>query len=144
MSAAPRRDPWSAFNIRVEIEGVAVAGFTECTGLGSETEVVAWREGGDHRVRLLPGLTSYPRLVLKRGITLDRSLWDWYQSVVDGRVQRRRGSIVLVDATRAEVARWNFVDAWPAKWTGPDLDAESTDIAIETLEIVHEGLEWVS
>jgi len=144
MPSSIRHDPWSSFQVRVEIDGVAVAGFTECSGLASETDVVSYREGVDQRIRLLPGLTRYSRIVLKRGITLDRSLWEWRQSVVSGSVDRRNGSVVLLDASRNEVARWNFVEAWPAKWVGPNLNAQSSDVAIETLEIVHEGLEWVS
>ena len=144
MPPAPqRRDPLSRFNVRVEIDGIPVAGFVECSGLGSETEVEAYREVGDDRVRLLPGRTTYSRIILKRGITLDRSLWDWRQTVVEGRIDRRSGSVILLDGERNEVARWNFVEAWPAKWVGPDLNAQSSDVAIETLEIVHEGLEWV-
>ena len=144
MPSSIRHDPWSSFQVRVEIDGVAVAGFTECSGLASETDVVSYREGVDQRIRLLPGLTRYSRIVLKRGITLDRSLWEWRQSVVSGSVDRRNGSVVLLDASRNEVARWNFGEAWPAKWVGPNLNAQSSDVAIETLEIVHEGLEWVS
>lgn len=142
MPTSSRRDPLAAFNIRVEIDGVAVAAFTECSGLTAETDVIAYREGTDHRVRYLPGLTKYDRLTLKRGLTLDRSLWDWHRAVVNGQVERRSGSIILLDDSRQEVARWTFHDGWPAKWEGPTLKAGGSDIAIETLEIVHEGLEW--
>lgn len=142
MPTASRRDPFPAFNVRVEIDGVPAAAFTECRGLASETDVVEYREGGDARVRVLPGLTRYPPIVLKRGITLDRSLWDWRKRVVDGRVERRNGAVILLDADRTEVARWTFHDGWPSKWEGPVLNAQSGDVAIETLEIVHEGLEW--
>lgn len=144
MPSTNRHDPYAGFNFRVEIDGVVAAAFSECCGLSSETEVISYREGGDLRIRRLPGLTKYANLVLKHGITLDRSLWDWRRTVIDGAVQRRNGSVILLDATRKEVARWNFVDAWPAKWAGPDLNAESSNVAIETLEIVHEGLDWVS
>lgn len=144
MPSSSRRDPLSGFNVRVEIEGVAVAGFTECTGLGSQTDVVSFREGGDHRIRLLPGLTRFTPIVLKRGLTLDRLLWEWRQTVVNGHVERRSGSVILLDAERNEVARWNFIEGWPAKWVGPELNAQSSDVAIETLEIVHEGLEWAT
>lgn len=138
----PRPDPLSAFNVRVEINGITVAGFTECSGLASETEVVEYREGGDFRTRKLPGLTKFPNIVLKRGLTLDRSLWEWRQTVVNGTVDRRSGSVILLDAARNEVARWNFFEAWPSKWEGPALNAQSSAVAIETLEIAHEGLEW--
>jgi phage tail-like protein len=138
-----RHDPLSGFNILVEIEGVPSGAFTECTGLVSEVEVVTYRQGGDFRTRKLPGLVKYPPLVLKRGFVMDRSLWDWHRTVLDGKVQRRSGSIILLSAERKPVARWNFVEGWPAKWQGPELNAQSSAVAIETLEIVHEGLEWV-
>ena len=144
MPSADRHDPYAGFNFRVEIDGIVAAAFSECSGLSSETEVVSYREGGDLKVRRLPGLTKYANLVLKHGITLDRSLWNWRQTVVNGAVERRNGSVILLDAARKEVARWNFVDAWPAKWTGPELNAESSNVAIETLELAHEGLEWAS
>lgn len=142
MPASSRRDPLTAFNVRVEIDGIAVGAFTECSGLTSETDVITYREGTDHRVRYLPGLTRYARLTLKRGLTLDRSLWDWHRAVVNGQVERRSISIVLLDESRQEVARWNVREAWPAKWEGPTLKAGASEVAIETLEIVHEGFEW--
>jgi len=137
-----RPDPLAGFNVRVEIEGVIVAAFAECSGLESETAVIEYREGGDHSTRKLPGLTKYANIVLKRGLTVDRTLWNWYQTVVNGQVQRRSGSIILLDASHQEVTRWNFFEAWPAKWQGPTLNAHSNEVAIETLEIAHERLEW--
>ena len=74
-------------------------------------------------------------------MTDDRELYDWHQDVVRGDVERKNGSIVLLDRKGDEVARWNFVRAWPTKWNGPALNAEGSDIAIETLELAHEGLE---
>ncbi len=142
MATAARHDPLSGFNFRVELDGVAAAAFAECSGLSSETEVVRYREGGDFKVRLLPGLTTFSPIVLKRGITIDRSLWEWRKRVVDGQIDRRNGSIVLLDADRQPIARWLFRDAWPSKWHGPDLNARSSVVAIETLELVHEGLDW--
>ena len=82
MPSTERHDPYAGFNFRVEIDGVVAGAFSECCGLSSETEVVSYREGGDFRVRRLPGLTKYANLVLKHGITLDRSLWNWRQTVV--------------------------------------------------------------
>ncbi len=98
MPSTERHDPYAGFNFRVEIDGVVAAAFSECCGLSSETEVVSYREGGDLRVRRLPGLTKYANLVLKHGITLDRSLWNWRQTVVNGVVERRNGSVILLDA----------------------------------------------
>jgi phage tail-like protein len=89
----------------------------------------------------LPGLTKYPNIVLKRGLTRDLSLWQWRKTVVDGATERRNGTIVLLAEDRTPVLRWRFRNGWPCKWEGPSLNAKSRDIAIETLEIAHEGLE---
>jgi phage tail-like protein len=142
MPSAGRRDPFVGFNFIVEIDGVTRAGFTAVSGLTSTVDVISYREGAESRVRKLPGLVKYSPLMLKRGLTVDRSLWLWHRAVLNGDVQRRNVSVVLLDAARAPVARWNFLDAWPARWEGPELNAQSSDVLIESLEIVHEGMEW--
>ena len=142
MPPAQRHDPYKAFNFRVEIEGIARAAFSEVGGLESETAVIEYRVGGEPRtVRKLPGLTKYANIVLRRGITQDPELWNWRQSVVQGKVDRRNGSIVLLDDDETEVVRWNFFQGWIAKWEGPALNAKANEVAIETIEIAHEGLE---
>lgn len=141
--AGSRSDPFTAFNFVVEIDGIAVAAFSEVSGLGSETEVIEYRTGDSKlgSTLKLPGLTKYPSIVLKRGLTRDLSLWQWRKTVVDGATERRNGTIVLLAEDRTPVLRWRFRNGWPSKWEGPSLNARSRDIAIETLEIVHEGLE---
>jgi phage tail-like protein len=144
MPPAPsRQDPFRAFNFLVEIDGVAVAAFMEVSGLDSETEVIEYRTG-DSKVSStlkLPGLTKYANLVLKRGLTRDLSLWQWRKTVVDGRSERRNGVIVLMAEDRTPALRWTFRNGWPCKWEGPDLNAKASEVAIETLELAHEGLE---
>jgi len=144
MPAPARSDPYGQFNFLVEIDGIAVAQFAECTGLSTETDVIEYREGGEPSLgaRKLAGLTRYAPIVLKRGVTKDKSLWNWRKSVTDGHVSRRNGAIILLDAGRNEVARWNFRAGWPSRWEGPYLRASSSEVAIEALEIVHEGLDW--
>lgn len=142
MPAAQRHDPYKAFNFRVEINGIARAAFSEVGGLESETAVIEYRMGGEPAtVRKLPGLTKYANIVLRRGITQDAELWNWRQTVVQGNVDRRNGSIVLLDDDGTEVLRWNFFHGWIAKWEGPALNAQANEVAIETIEIAHEGLE---
>lgn len=137
-----RKDPYRGFNFLVEIDGISRAAFQECSGFDSEVEVVEYREGGyNTTLRKLPGLNKYSNITLKWGITDDRELYDWHRQTVQGGVERKSGSIVLQDSRQQEVARWNFTDAWPTKWTGPDLNAEGNEVAIETLELVHEGIE---
>ena len=141
--AGSRQDAFAAFNFVVEIDGIAVAAFAEVSGLDSETEVIEYRTGAakTSSTLKLPGLTKYSNIVLKRGITRDLSLWQWRQSVVDGAPERRTGAIVLLAEDRTPVLRWTFHNGWPRKWAGPALNARSSEVAIETLEIAHEGLE---
>jgi phage tail-like protein len=79
-------------------------------------------------------------IVLKGGTSVDRELARWHSQVVSGPIERRDGSVVRLDPHGREVARWNFARAWPSKYIGPDLDARGTDVAIETLELTHEGV----
>jgi phage tail-like protein len=142
MPAPQRNDPYKNFKFRVEIDGIAQAAFSEVGGLESETTVIEYRLGGDpNTVRKLPGLTKHANLVLKRGITQDMELWNWRKSVVEGTPDRRNGSIVLMDDDGTDVARWNFFNGWICKWDGPSFNAKANEVAIETIEIAHEGLE---
>lgn len=136
-------DPLGRFNFLLEIDGITAAAFSEVSGLSCEVDVIEYREGGEKAgtVRKIPGLRKYTNITLKRGMTSDKSLWNWFNSVATGNVQRANGSIVLLDSTRQPVLRWNFRNGWPRKWEGPALNARSSDVAIETLEIAHEGLE---
>jgi phage tail-like protein len=144
MATAQFVDPYGSFNFLVEIDGIARAAFQECQGADSTCEIKEYREGGENTtVRKLPGLTKYSNIQLKWGMTDDRDLYDWHRSVVQGDIQRRNGSIVLLNRKREEVARWNFVRAWPTRWDGPDFKADGNELAIETLELAHEGIERV-
>jgi phage tail-like protein len=141
VATAVRTDPYRSYNFLVELDGITQASFSECSGLDSHTEVIENHQGGDNVVYKLPGKTSFSNLTLKWGLTDSTELWAWRLAVMEGNVQRKHGSIVVYDlANSTEVARWNFVNAWPAKWTGPAFDAKGNAIAIETLELAHEGI----
>lgn len=138
-----RVDPYGNFNFHVEIDGITRAAFHECSGLDSTIDVIEHREGGENTTpRKLPGMTKYSNIVLKRGITDDTQLYDWHREWITGdpNAKRKNGSIVLLDRQGNEKVRWNFERAWPAKWTGPSLTAEGNDVAIEQLDLAHEGL----
>ncbi len=139
---ADRKDPLRAFNFKLEMDGVTKAGFQECSGLDASTDPVDYREGQEkgNIARKLTGLNKHANIVLKRGVTDDHSLWDWRKKVIDGKTDRQHGSIVLCDETGEEKVRWSFVEGWPTKWTGPTFNATNNAVAIESLEIVHEGL----
>jgi phage tail-like protein len=135
-------DPNGNFNFLIEIDGITRAAFQQCSGFDSTIDVIEHREGGQNTtVRKLPGLTKYSNIVLKWGMADDRDLYDWHRQAITGDIVRKNGSIVLLNRKGEEVARWNFFRAWPSKYDGPDLNAEGNDVAIESLELAHEGLE---
>lgn len=143
MAVGERKDPYLAFNFLVEIQGLTVGGFTEVTGLQVEIEVHDYREGGlNEYMHRLAGPTRYPsNLVLKHGLTDVEGLWKWHQDVRQGKIERKNVSIVLLDNAREEKWRWNFVKACPVRWIGPELRADRAEVAVETVELVHRGLE---
>ena len=135
-------DPFASFNFKLEIEGITVAGFSEVTGLNQESNVIDYREGQEPITpRKLPGLNKFGNITLKRGISPDLSVYNWRKTVTDGDIERRNASIVLHNEKHEEVVRWNLVNAWPSKYVGPDLKANANEVAIETVELTHEGVE---
>ena len=142
MATGSRVDPYRGYNFLMEIDGITRAAFSEVSGLDASQDPIEYREGNEPlRSRKLPGLNKYSNITLKWGITDDASLWDWRKKAIDGKVERKNGSIVLLNDAGDEKIRWNFHDAWPTKWTGPSLKATGNEVAIETLEIAHEGVE---
>jgi phage tail-like protein len=136
-----RNDPFAAFNFVIKIDGVTQAGFSECSGLSTESDVIEYRTGAEAAtVRKIPGLDKYANIVLKRGYTNSKELWQWRKQTIDGKTQRRSGSIVLQDESRKTALTWNFTQAWPRKWDGPTFNAKTNEVSIEVLEIAHEGL----
>jgi phage tail-like protein len=138
-----RDDPYLSFNFRVEIDGIAIAGFSEAELPEGRIEVVAYREGADKTsaARLLPGRVEYGPVVLRRGFTGDAALFEWWRDVADGNVERRNVLVVLQDEQRNDVARWQLRRAWPAKWVGPELRGLGNEVVIEALVLAHEGIE---
>lgn len=133
--------PYLSFRFRVEIEKIELAHVSEVTGLQFETEIETYEEGGvNDYVHQLPKKTKYPRIILKRGITDLDGFWKWYQEVVSGTFARKNISVILMDVTGKDKWRWNFSQAYPVKWTGPDLKAESNTVAFESIELVHNGM----
>ena len=143
-----RTNPYPAYNFLVTVNGVSNDGqaasgsFTEVSGLEVEVTPIEYRNGSEGTtVRKSAGLRKYTNITLKRGITGDIVFWNWILAGIQGQIQRADGSIVMLDENRAEVMRYNFVRGWPCKYTGPGLNAANNEIAMETLEIAHEGLE---
>ena len=137
--------PCGAFNFLVEIDGVTVARFAEVSGLDTTTDVIEYREGNQATtVRKIPGLSKFTNITLRRGYTEATELWDWRKTVLDGQTHRRSGSVMLLNEAREGAVRWNFYDEWPSALRGPSLDAGTSAVAIETLEITCEFLERIS
>jgi len=144
MATGQRVDPYRNFNFLVELDGITQAGFTDCSGFGASTDPIEYREGGENKTpRKLPGLTKFTNITLKWGLTDSRELYDWYRDVVNGKIQRKNGSIIVLDLEGNEKVRWNFLNAWPTKWDAPDFSAKGNDIAIDMLELAVEGTERV-
>lgn len=134
-------DPLMSFRFLVEIDGITTAHASEVSGLQIETETEPYEEGGvNDFVHQLPKRTKYQRITLKRGITERDELWGWYQEVISGQFKRKNGAIILMDITGQEKWRWNFQEAYPVKWTGPDLKADSNTVAFEAVELAHNGI----
>jgi phage tail-like protein len=140
----PRRinDPFVNFNFLVETGGILAAGFSEVTGMNAEIQAVEYRQGDyiQHNTHKLPGLAKYGNVTLKKGVAISQDFYDWFKSGVDGDIQRIDLSILLLDEQRQEKVRYNLSSAWPVKFVGPDLKAAANEIAIQSLEIAHEGL----
>ena len=142
MATGERKDPFLSYNFAVEIDGLVAGGFSEVQGLHLEIEVHEYREGGvNGYVHKRAGPAKYPsNLVLKRGMTDVRSLWQWQRDVAQGKVARKAVSVLLLDSTGQEKVRWTFDKAYPVKWVGPDLRGAGNEVAVETLELAHSGL----
>jgi phage tail-like protein len=142
MATADRRDPLRGFNFQLQIDGIPSGAFSEASGLTAEGAAVDYREGTDRQlnVRKLMGLRAYQPVKLMRGYTSDTSLWQWYTSAVNGTPDRRNVTIVLMNESHQPVLRWHAENAWVNKIEGPSFKASGNEVAMESVEIVHEGL----
>ena len=142
MTTGERTDPYLDFRFRVELDGLLVGGFAEVRGLEVELETEEYEEGGLNRhAHVLPTRFRYPNLVLRRGVTDSRELWEWMARAMYGVPERKSGRIVVLDATGREARGWAFREGYPVRWEGPELEAGRGETAIEALEIAHHGLE---
>lgn len=137
-------DPEGNFIFALEIDGIEVAQFQECSGLKSSTTIFELEEGGmNHRVHKLPGQSRWENLVLRYGVTNDVSLMSWRGEILNGEFgkgSRRNGSIVVKNNQMETVRRYNFVDAWPVSWEGPSFSSAGAELAIEAIELAHHGI----
>ena len=136
-------EPFVNFNFYVETpNSLLAAGFSEVTGMNGEIQVVEYREGNfkGQNTHKQPGLAKYGNVTFKKGVVLNLDFYKWFKSGVDGDITRINLSILLCDEQHNEKVRYTLSNAWPVKFVGPDLKAAANEIAIQSLEIAHEGL----
>jgi phage tail-like protein len=135
-------DPYRAYNFKLIIQGVTQGHFVECSGLAVRVAAIRYQEGGDNVVHRIPGPIDYGDVTLRYGLTASADLWNWFMAAVQGRVERRNASILILNTDGVtEVLRWDLINAWPAEWRGAPLDAMSREVAIESLTLVFESLQ---
>lgn len=137
--------PHGKFRYKVEIDGLDAGGFSEASGFDASIDVIEYREGDMVQTPMkIPGLKKYGNITLKQGLVDSTVLYDWITAGINGAVERKTITITLLDQEEAPAASWQVINAWPTKYTAPDFNATSSEIAIETLEIAHEGMTRVS
>jgi phage tail-like protein len=130
----------SACRFYVEFAGTTQAVFTEVSGLSVEVTTEDVEEGGHNDfVHRLPGRCKVGNLVLKRGFTKSNDFLKWNLDVAQGTIQRRNISVIIYNVDGSESMRWNFLNTYPVKWTGPQFKTDDTGAAVESLELAHEG-----
>ncbi len=136
-------DQLHAASFLVEIDGVTQAMFREAEGLTVHRDVVEYQEGGENgRTHKLLGPTRWSNIVLRGGMTDNDDFFKWMKKAIDAApVERKNGSIMLVNQKGEVKCRWDFTNGWPCRYEGPRLDSLSNDVPIEALEIAHDGFE---
>jgi len=128
----------------LELPKMTVEGITSIGGLSIEmnvVEVVQALKDGTTLTKKMPGVVKYSEVTIKRPLTADKSLWLWAKDIRDGKKDfRADGAIVLYDNAHQQIRRYSFTKAWPVSWEGPALNAGSSELAVESLEIAHEGI----
>lgn len=139
--AGERKDPYRNFRFRVEVDGIQQAGFSEVSGFDASVNVIEYREGNETTTpRKLPGLTKYGNITMKWGVTDSMDMYNWLQECVQGTIQRKNVTIVAIDEEGQDVATWQVIEAWPTKYTAPNFNGTGNEVAIELMEIAHEGM----
>jgi len=134
--------PLPKFHFQVEWGGTKI-GFTEVTGLEVTTDVIEYRDGVSpefHKVKM-PGMQKFSNITLKRGkFKSDNQFYEWWNTQQMNTVERRDLTISLLNENHEPVFVWKVKNAWPIKVNATDLKADGNEVAIETIELVHEGL----
>jgi phage tail-like protein len=126
----------------LEIEGIEIANFIECSGIKRSTEVFEIQEGGlNEFVHKLPGQTRWENIVLRYGVTGDSTMQAWAEETLQDEFEKRRAGAIVIKRLNGDIVRrYSFQAAWPVAWEGPAFNANGADLAIEMLEIAHHGM----
>ena len=143
--------PYRNFRFKVEIDGIQRASFSEVTGFDASVDVIEYREGDDLRntPRKLPGLSKYGNITLKWGIVTDREMFDWMATIAGTNTQnptgiaRKKMTITLITDDGGDGPQWEVINAWPTRYTAPDFNGIGGEVAFESIEIAHEGLDRI-
>jgi len=132
----------------LEITGKMVGAFREVTNLGSENAVVEDKSrgpDGKYIIKKIPGTLKWNDITLKQGLTDNMDMWKWRKLVEEGKVDdaRANGSIIMYDTAGKSIARWNLVNCWPSKLSGPAGKADGNEVAVQEMTLAHEGYERV-
>lgn len=137
--------PYGKYRYKVEIDGLEAGGFSEASGFDASIDVIEYREGDMVQTPMkLPGLKKYGNITLKQGVADSMVMYEWMIAGVEGEVERKTITITILDETETATSSWQVINAWPAKYTAPDFNALSSEVAIESIEIAHEGMTRVS
>ena len=137
--------PYAKFRYKVEIDGLEAGGFSEASGFDASIDVIEYREGDMIQTPMkLPGLKKYGNITLKQGVADSMVMYEWMIAGVEGEVERKTITITILDETETATASWQVINAWPAKYTAPDFNALTSEVAIESIESAHEGMTRVS
>ncbi len=137
--------PLTKFRFRLEVDGLEAGMFSEVSGIDAAIDVVEYREGDTVPTPLkVPGLKRYGNITMRWGLTTGMVLYEWLQAGVEGPVDRKTVTVTVLDEAGEAAASWQFVNAWPCRYTGPDFNATASEVAIEALELAHEGTTRVS
>ena len=139
---SPNNWPLAKFHFKVEWDK-EVMSFQEVSGLDVQSEEIKYRKGDSPVFSpvKMPGLKKYGNVTMKKGIfKSDNKFWDWFNQIKMNTIARKSITISLLDEAGAPTMVWTLANAWPTKITGTDMKAEGNEVAVESIEIVHEGL----
>ena len=146
MAGETENNVWPMPKFRFTVDWGTIAqniAFQEVSGLEAETQIIEYRASKSAQVSTIkmPGIAKYGNVTMKRGIFVkDNSFWNWYNQIKMNTIKRQTVTIKLLDESGKPTMVWTLTNAWPTKITGTDLKSDGNEVAVDTIEIAHEGL----